>query len=257
MPTHCGRKFAESPGARRGRSPSLTIRCLAVQIADEQVQRLQPLAQPGLGMRRHSRRGDDARNDVERPGAVDVRALAVDREGDPHLLDGDLGRLLAGADFVSAHLGQAARHHTGHGARASRPGHHVVEEALRVVGLPVDRCRGAAAPEFRGHDRERKGCANRRPPLDGAGWPSGCSVCAPSGRPAASNTGSSRAWLRVLRAIRHLAASLSTSSVHAMRVWQGGGMSRLVIGFLTNAHRSATPSLVGPPSVCRSPPRCC
>jgi hypothetical protein len=78
---------------------------VAVEVTDEELQRLQPLDQalpdgrPLLGR-------DHARDHVEGPGAIDVGAVAVDGERDAHRPDGEIGCLLAGDQLVDAQLAE-------------------------------------------------------------------------------------------------------------------------------------------------------
>ena len=74
---------------------------LVVEVVDEHVERPQPLGQAGadavpLGARDHPR------DDVERPGAVDVLTVGVDGERDPHREDVELGDLLALGERLGA-----------------------------------------------------------------------------------------------------------------------------------------------------------
>ena len=58
-----------------------------VEVIDKQVERLQALLQSGLDVAPLAYR-HDPRDDVEGPGTVYVLAIAVDREGDPLVDDG-------------------------------------------------------------------------------------------------------------------------------------------------------------------------
>ena len=93
------RKLREVATISSGTMPSLIDLALVIQVVDEEIQRRQPLHQAG-GDAVPFLRGDDPRNDVEGPGAVDVLAFAVDREGDAHLDDGALGSFLAGLELL-------------------------------------------------------------------------------------------------------------------------------------------------------------
>ena len=65
--------------------------CGAVDVGQEQVERLHPLAHAGLDHRPVGGR-DQPRDHVERQDAVDRVAVAVDREGDALVVELGLGR---------------------------------------------------------------------------------------------------------------------------------------------------------------------
>ncbi len=110
---------------------------VVVEIVDEVVQRLQPLDQAALDAR-PLRRLDRARDDVERPRAVDVLAFGVDREGDAHLDDRTLGIGLPLGERAHAQrrqiVGELGRRRP---SRAGR-GKQLVEEPAGLVLIPVD-----------------------------------------------------------------------------------------------------------------------
>ena len=81
--------------------------------------------------------GDDAWDDVEGPGTIDVAALAVDGEADAHFEDGGFGRLLTGADLIAAEFLQVADHALRQGARPSRCIDHLVIKTVSAVMGPV------------------------------------------------------------------------------------------------------------------------
>ena len=90
-----------------------------------------------LSMRAHSRL-DGARNDVERPSAVDVLTFRVDRERDAHLDDRPLGVRLPFRELANAErsevIGQLAQRTGG-----PCPGcEELVVEPARLVLIPVD-----------------------------------------------------------------------------------------------------------------------
>ena len=80
---------------------------------------------------------DDARNDVERPGAVDGFAFGVDGEGDAHDLDRHLGRGAALAQFRVARGGAG----TGTGAAPARAHARAGRSARRAGPPPGNRAR--------------------------------------------------------------------------------------------------------------------
>ncbi len=95
---HAVRRFAADAGRQeiRGRRDDVVGHDavvddapVVIQVVDEVVERLQALNQAALDARPLGCL-DRARNHVERPGAVDVLAFGVDREGDAHLDDGAL-----------------------------------------------------------------------------------------------------------------------------------------------------------------------
>ena len=110
---------------------------VVVEIVDEVIERLQPLNQAALDAR-PLRRLDRARNDVERPRAVDVLTLGVDRERDAHLDDRPLGVGLPLGERAPAErrqiVGELGRRRPG---RAGR-GEQLVVEAAGLVLVPVD-----------------------------------------------------------------------------------------------------------------------
>ena len=99
MPWHSGRKFAES-SSRLGREHAVgDDPAVVVDVVDEVVQRSEPLGETAL---HHAPllAVDQPRDDVERPRPVDVRAVGVDGERDPHRQDLEIGHPLALADLV-------------------------------------------------------------------------------------------------------------------------------------------------------------
>jgi hypothetical protein len=104
---------------------------LVVKIVNEQVERLHPLLQARFGAIPFVL-GDDARHDVERPGAVDAAAFGVDGEGDAHHQNGEFGGGLALVQFLIAQGGQvfaqarAAGRGPGSGVLLPVNGHQVV-----------------------------------------------------------------------------------------------------------------------------------
>ncbi len=74
---------------------------LVVDVVDEHVEGTQPLNQPLLDPA-PLLTGDEPRDDVERPCPVDVLALRVDGERDPHGEDLEVGHPLALAQLVDA-----------------------------------------------------------------------------------------------------------------------------------------------------------
>ena len=113
-----------------------------VDIVDEQVEGSQALDQALLQHLPLVKR-DDARDDIHRPGAIDVLSLAVDGEGDTHLLDGQIGCVLPGDKVLQRLLaherGQAPRRRP---RPAGRTDYLIVKPARVVVG-PVNRGPGA------------------------------------------------------------------------------------------------------------------
>jgi hypothetical protein len=110
---------------------------LVVQVIDEVVQRGEPLGEPG-GNAVPFLRGDDARNDVERPRAIDVAALAVHREGDAHLDDGALGGFLPRFELLRVETGQVARQRRCGLARFARRADEFIVCGPGVVLFPVE-----------------------------------------------------------------------------------------------------------------------
>ena len=81
---------------------------------------------------------DEARHDVERPLAVDVRAVVVDGEGDAHGADGEFGSRLAFADLVVGKFGQRFQQSARTRPRLTRRGDEFVPQVVGAVGLPID-----------------------------------------------------------------------------------------------------------------------
>jgi hypothetical protein len=105
---HAGAEVFRGLNDRGGHQPVFDESLLVVHVVDEQIQRCGPLDEPRLDLLPFLA-GDGARDDVERPGAVDRAVLlVVDRERDAHGLDRELGRLLPNRDLVAVHLGQVA-----------------------------------------------------------------------------------------------------------------------------------------------------
>ena len=66
---------------------------IVIEVVDEQVQRVDPLLQTPLDARPLVEL-DDPRQDVERPDLLGAGRVAVDVEGDAHVQQGQIGRLL-------------------------------------------------------------------------------------------------------------------------------------------------------------------
>ena len=75
--------------------------------------------------------GHDARDDVERPDAVDIGAIAIDRESNAHGHDGRIDRLAARLQIVRLELGEVVEQ--GLGRRTGR----AVRTDQFVVGLVI------------------------------------------------------------------------------------------------------------------------
>ena len=109
-----------------------------INIVDEVIERGDALFQP----RRDPvpfLRGDDARNDIERPRAIDRTALLVIHgEGHAHNLDGKFGGLLPHADLFTAKLRQVTYERpTGDTRTAARADQLVMQSGCAVAG-PID-----------------------------------------------------------------------------------------------------------------------
>ena len=92
---------------------------LVVDVIDESVERGDALPQAGLDAVPLLAR-DGARDDVERPRAIDRAALLVIHgEGDAHRLDGEFRGLLAHADLLAPELRQIAHQRPPGDARAA------------------------------------------------------------------------------------------------------------------------------------------
>jgi hypothetical protein len=105
---------------------------IGVEVADEQVERPQPLDQ-AVGDLLPLAQVDDPGDDVERPRPVDVALLGVDRERDAHRGDGELGGLLA-LGQLGAQLVEVA--HDTRAARSGRVGAEHLVPPGRVVTQP-------------------------------------------------------------------------------------------------------------------------
>ena len=132
---------------------------VVVEIVDEMVQRLQPLNQAALDAR-PLRGFDRARNDVERPRAVDVLAFRVDGERDAHLDDRALGVGLPLRELALAErrkvVGELGRRR----ARLARCGKELVVEPARLVLIPVDtHCFGSQYAQEKSKSTWRNGAA--------------------------------------------------------------------------------------------------
>ena len=109
---------------------------LPVHVADERVERQNPLPKPALDRRKIGLR-DHARHDVEREDALGAPLRAVHVERDPTLEEIALGDPL----LLSEILGREPREHFGERrcprTRLVRAGEHLVVEVTRVVGSEV------------------------------------------------------------------------------------------------------------------------
>ena len=111
---------------------------VVVDVVDEQVQRLDPLAQPALDARPLVAR-DHPRDDVERPGAVDRAAfLGVDGEGDAEVADRQVRGGPPVAHFLLGQRTKVVAEAARHGPYLAGCGEQRVVHAAGGVGLPVD-----------------------------------------------------------------------------------------------------------------------
>ncbi len=108
-----------------------------VQIVDEVVQCLEPLNQAALDARPF-RSFDRARNDVERPRAVDILTFRVNGERDAHLDDGALGIRLPLGELAHAKRRKVRGELDGRRACIARCGEELVVEPARLILIPVD-----------------------------------------------------------------------------------------------------------------------
>jgi hypothetical protein len=139
---HVGAEVLRRGDNRGGHQPILDELLLVVDIVDEQVQRGGALDQARLDALPFLAR-DGARDDVQRPGAVDgagrraVLRVMVDRESDAHGLDGQLGGLLPHGDLVTVHLRQVTHERPPGSAGTPARAHEFIVEAGGRVGGPV------------------------------------------------------------------------------------------------------------------------
>ena len=109
-----------------------------INIVDEVIERADALFQA----RRDPvplPRGNDARNDIERPGAIDRTALLViDGEGHAHHLNGEFGGLLAHAELLTSKLRQVTYERTTGDTRTAARADQLVMQAGCAVAGPVD-----------------------------------------------------------------------------------------------------------------------
>ena len=122
---------------RARKDPVLDDFLIVVQILNEHVQGAHALLQAVFGD--FPLRGrNDARDDVEGPGAVDLAGFGVDGEGDAHGLDRQVGGQPALREFALAQVikivGELVRAGTGFARRLEQ----FVVEALAFVLRPVD-----------------------------------------------------------------------------------------------------------------------
>ena len=108
---------------------------IGVDVLDEAVERHHALLQSRLGPF-PLRPRDDAREDVEGPGPVDVSTVRIDREGDAHRLDRQLGGEAPRRELRGGETGQVLHQRTGRGPRLSRFLQELVERG-RTVESPV------------------------------------------------------------------------------------------------------------------------
>ena len=100
-PMHAGAEVLRRRDDVGGHDAVLDDPLLVVEIVDEEVQRRGRWIRPALDALPF-RALDRARDDVERPGAVDELAFRVDRERDAHLLDRALGIRLPLRELANA-----------------------------------------------------------------------------------------------------------------------------------------------------------
>jgi len=108
---------------------------LAVDVADEQVQRAHALLEPGLGDFPFLAR-DHPWDQVERQRAVDVAAVRVHGEGDAHDAGDDIGSQLAFCDLKTGQAAQIFHQATGGGARLAVGLDQLIKGGTSVL-LPV------------------------------------------------------------------------------------------------------------------------
>jgi hypothetical protein len=103
---------------------------VVVQVVDEHVDRPEPLGESGLDAT-PLRRGDDPRDDVERPGPVDATAVGVHRERDAHGEDVELGERLSLLQFAVLERRQLLDERSCRGARRAVGGEELVPGGRR------------------------------------------------------------------------------------------------------------------------------
>ena len=109
---------------------------LVVDVVDEQIERLRALLQPGFDAPPLVER-DHARNDVERPGAIDRSALLViDRKGDPHAANGCVGGLLARRELFGSERREKFDQCAGCGPRCTTGPDQLIEARRRRILFP-------------------------------------------------------------------------------------------------------------------------
>ena len=129
MPSHVGAEVLRRRDDRGRHQAVLDEFLLVVDVVDEQVERGGALDQARLDLLPFLA-GNGARDDVERPGAVDGAVLlVVDRERYAHRLDGQFGRLLAHGDLVAVHLRQITHERAARCACAAAGAHEFVVES--------------------------------------------------------------------------------------------------------------------------------
>ena len=87
-----------------------------IQVVDEEVQGGQPLLEARLDALPFRAR-DHARHDVERPGSVDVRPVAVDGEGDAHGHDRGIDRVAPRRERARLERAEVLKQRPGGGSR--------------------------------------------------------------------------------------------------------------------------------------------
>ena len=129
MPLTLARKFFDVAMIEARHEAVLDEFLLVVDVVDEEIQRRGALDQSRLDLLPFLAR-NGARDDVERPGAVDRAVLLViDRERDAHGLDREFGRLLAHGDLVAVHIRQITHQRAARRACAAAGAHELVVES--------------------------------------------------------------------------------------------------------------------------------
>ena len=110
---------------------------IVIEVVDEMVERVEPLDQPALDSRPFGS-FDRARNDIERPCAIDILSFRVDGEGNAHFSDCALGVGLSFGKLALAERCEIAREGLGRRACRARRRKELVEELSRLILRPVD-----------------------------------------------------------------------------------------------------------------------
>ena len=131
-PTHCFSKAAGRRDDVGGDDAVFDDGLVVVDVMNEQVQRADPLLEAALDHVPFGG-GHDPRDEIEGKDPLGAGAVAVHVEGDPHVQERALGRLLPAQELAVGHRLEQLDERPGRGSRLGARLEHLVKESIRLV----------------------------------------------------------------------------------------------------------------------------